>query len=162
MFGFRGGLFPSAARVAVGDLSDGEVSGAQQGMDLYATSKLCNILFMREMAGRTRTRFVGFDPGLMAGTGLARERKGVEAFGWKYILPALQPLISLFGVRMSRPKKSAATLTKLLLGRAGDIPGGAYKDFALREAEISADAQDKEKAADLYQVSCRLSGISAI
>ncbi|MBC8050034.1 MAG: SDR family NAD(P)-dependent oxidoreductase [Chitinophagales bacterium] len=69
-FGFRGGIFPSAQRVASGDI-DNSVSQKQQSMDRYATSKLCNILFTMEMARRIPSsvaRFIAFDPGLMPGT----------------------------------------------------------------------------------------------
>jgi protochlorophyllide reductase len=69
-FGFRGAIFPDASSVARGEL-DLKVGGKQAGMDRYATSKLCNILFTYDMAVRVpaeRARFLAFDPGLMPGT----------------------------------------------------------------------------------------------
>jgi hypothetical protein len=51
MFGIRGAIFPGAEAVARGVL-DAKAALKQQGMDRYATSKLCNILFTFEMARR--------------------------------------------------------------------------------------------------------------
>lgn len=152
LFGFRGAHFPSADRVSRGDLTDDAPSDAQVGMDLYATSKLCNIYFVRDMANRVspdRACFIGLDPGLMAGTGLARDRGGVEQWAWRNVLPLLRYPLSPFGVRMSTPVKSGKMLAAILHGDAR-FDSGSYVDFRGKPAEISKLAQNDQNAADLF------------
>ena len=76
-------------------------------MDRYATSKLCNVLFTHAMAARVpaaAARFIAFDPGLMPGTGLARDRSAPERFGWSYVMPLLGRLVP--GVSTCRNSQS--------------------------------------------------------
>jgi len=164
MFGFRGALFPSAERVAQGDLCDEPVSDEQAGMDLYATSKLCNIYFVRDMAKRIKqsdVRFVGLDPGLMAGTGLARTRGGVQKWAWSNLLPAITALLGLFGARVSTPEKSGRMLAQLLSGQTA-LETGAYIDFRGEQAVMSQLAHHADNAAALYDHSAQLSGIARL
>ena len=158
-FGFRGAVFPSAEKVAVGDL-DSEASDTQLGHDLYATSKLCNILFTREMAKRMpedQARFIAFDPGLMPGTGLARARGGFQQWAWTYVLPLLRPIFG--AARMSSVPLSAAAYEKVMLSAASDFPSGSYPDFTLNPATLSDEGQSDDLAADLYNVGLRLTGV---
>jgi protochlorophyllide reductase len=159
-FGFRGGIFPSAEAVARGDL-DASKGLTQQGMDRYATSKLCNILFVKDMARRTTdgsVRFLAFDPGLMPGTGLARDRSAMERLGWTYLLPVLRFVMG--GV--SSAERSADAYAKLLHSAAPDFASGAYVDFRLREIAPSEDAARSDLAHDLYRISARLSQVDLI
>lgn len=41
-------------------------------------------------------RFLAFDPGLMPGTALARDRGAAEQFAWKYLLPLLRLLYNWY------------------------------------------------------------------
>lgn len=137
-FGFRGGLFPDIARVAQGQL-DEAASVKQQGMDRYATSKLVAILHVYALERRQRAdgpRYFAFDPGLMAGTGLARERSAVERFGWS----ALLPLFASVMPGASTPLRSASALALLLTGRAFSGVSGRHLDFTLEETPSSADS----------------------
>ncbi|PWR23589.1 SDR family NAD(P)-dependent oxidoreductase [Zavarzinia compransoris] len=80
LFGFRGADFDTAEAVAAGRLSR-PAGNRQAGMDRYATGKLCAILHALDMAARVppeQARFYAFDPGLMPGTDLARERSAIE------------------------------------------------------------------------------------
>lgn len=151
-FGFRGALFRDAATVATGDL-DPAASTVQQGLDRYATSKLCNILFTMEMARRVppeRARFVAFDPGLMPGTGLARDRSAIERWGWRNLLPALRVMSS----KVSSAERSGRALARLLAEPAL-VSSGQYVDFRLRPVEPSPDARRADLAADLHDFSVR-------
>lgn len=155
-FGFRGGIFPSAEAVARGEL-DASADPLQQGKDRYATSKLCNILFIKEMARRGENgsvRFLAFDPGLMPGTGLARDYSAIQRFGWTYLLPMLRFVFS--GV--SSAEKSANAYAQLLQSRAPDLESGAYIDFRLRAIAPSDDAFRADLSKELYRVSCDLCG----
>lgn len=157
IFGFRGGIFPSADRVARGDL-DPAASDKQLGMDRYATSKLCQILFTMEMARRVpeeRARFVAFDPGLTPGTGLARQRSGLERWGWANVLPLLR--FAMPG--MSTPARSGQAFAAILRGDVFPVGSGLHVDFTLVETAPSTDAMRRDLAAELYETSLRLTGL---
>lgn len=162
-FDFRGGIFNSAEAVASGELGlDG--SEVQLGMDRYATSKLCNILFTREMVKQTKelgkkVKFIAFDPGLMPGTHLARDRPAVVKFVWYNILPKLQPILAHFGVGISLPHKSADSLRKLLTGEF-ITKTGDYIEFSMKPAPTSEDAKSAEHARDLYEMSSKLTHVA--
>ena len=89
-FGFRGGIFSSAEAVARGDL-DASQDLTQQGMDHYATSKLCNILFIKEMARRMTDLSVAGPYVVVLWMSLFVEnfRPGVaKGFGWVQAISA--------------------------------------------------------------------------
>lgn len=159
VFGFRGGLFRDAATVAAGNL-DPTASELQQGMDRYATSKLCNILFTLEMARRVpaaQARFVALDPGLMPGTGLARDRSTLERWGWANMMPVLRLFLSR---KVSSAERSGQALARLMAEPA--LAGsGQYIDFQLRPLEPSADARRADLAADLHAFSLRACGLQS-
>jgi NAD(P)-dependent dehydrogenase (short-subunit alcohol dehydrogenase family) len=87
LFGFRGARFTSIPALASGK---GEAEGPRQlGMDRYATSKFLNMVTAMELARRVphrQTAFFTLDPGLMAGTGLARTAPGVQRLLWSTLL----------------------------------------------------------------------------
>ncbi len=137
-FGFRGGFFPSAKLVSKGELGT-TGSTEQQGLDRYATSKLCNIMFSYAMARQIpgeNTRFIAFDPGLMPGTQLARERGWLQQFAWRYVMPLLRPFIH----DISSPVQSGKSLAAILIGQTPEIGSGAQLDHFLqpkKSAELS-------------------------
>jgi NAD(P)-dependent dehydrogenase (short-subunit alcohol dehydrogenase family) len=142
LIGFRGGLFVGAERVAKGDL-DPAASHRQQGFDWYATSKLCTILLTYALARRAAPdgpRFIAFDPGLVAGTGLARERSALEHWGWTTLLPVLARVIP----GASSAPRSAAAYAALLTGRAFAQDTGIHVGFMLDAKPSSADSQRLE------------------
>ena len=137
-FGFRGGLFTGAGRVAKGEL-DPAASVKQQGMDRYATSKLCAILYVYALArriGPDGPRFVAFDPGLMPGTGLARDRSALEQWAWSHLMPVLARAMP----GTSTARRSATAYAKLLTGRAFAKGTGLHVDFDLAERPSSHDS----------------------
>jgi len=86
--GFLGGEFPSAEAVSTGQYGRSKLPDA--GLDRYSTSKLCNVMFTYAMAEQHEAsgpRFVAYDPGMMPGTELARDRSKVIQFAWKNVLP---------------------------------------------------------------------------
>ena len=142
LIGFRGGLFVGAERVARGDL-DPTASLRQQGFDWYATSKLCTILLVYALARRAAPegpRFIAFDPGLVAGTGLARERSIFERWGWTTLLPILARAIP----GTSNAPRSAAAYAALLTGRAFARDTGLHVGFMLDAKSSSADSQRRD------------------
>jgi NAD(P)-dependent dehydrogenase (short-subunit alcohol dehydrogenase family) len=156
-FGFRGGLFPRAEAIANGNLDD-SVSLKQQCLDRYATSKLCNLLFTYDMARRispAQPRFLAFDPGLMPGTSLARDRSAVERFAWKYILP----ILGWFVPGVSSPRQSAQSLSRLLTEPAIAPISGQHFDYRLRQTKTSDGSHRQDWQHELYDMSVRLCGV---
>lgn len=66
----------------------------QANRDANAASKLCNIVSARAFGlnGNTTQTYFSFDPGLMPGTGLAREHGAVVPWIWKN-LPRLSSVL---------------------------------------------------------------------
>ena len=142
VFGFRGGLFAGVEKVARGQL-DPAASPAQQAKDFYATSKLCTLLHAHALARRLPVgagRVIAFDPGLMPGTGLARDRNALGQWAWSAVLPVVVgPLPGT-----STAQRSGAALADLLLGRALAEETGRHVDFRLLPATSSADSLRQE------------------
>lgn len=127
-----------------------EESGSTVGRRRYTTAKLCNVLATYEFARRVPTAtFMAFDPGLMPGTGLARDYRGVQAFAWRYLLPALTVVP---GLNIHTPRKSGEALARLVL--EPELTGGYYS--GRRAIRSSKDSYDLAKAADLWDTSVEL------
>lgn len=155
-FGFRGAVFPDAKAVARGEL-DASVSEKQQGLDRYATSKLCNVLFTYAMAARVpaaAARFLAFDPGLMPGTGLARDRSLPERLGWTYVMP----LLGRFMAGVSSPARSGAALARLLSEPRLAPDTGLHLDFRLRRTPTSEMSFGRDVQDNLHATSLALCG----
>lgn len=127
-----------------------EESGSTVGRRRYTTAKLCNVLAAYEFARRVPTAtFVAFDPGLMPGTGLARDYRGVQAFAWRYLLPALTIVP---GLNIHTPRRSGEALARLVL--EPELTSGYYS--GRRAIRSSADSYDLDKATDLWDTSVEL------
>lgn len=155
-FGFRGACVPDdLRRLSTGDLGrDG--NDVQQGMDRYATSKLCAILIAKQMAlqpAERAARYYCFEPGLMPGTQLARQRSLLERFGWTYVMPLLRHLLR--GISTSQ-HSGEALVKECVVGR--DYPSGSYVEFSGKYAPESSVAQDATLAKALYELSTELIG----
>ena len=132
--------------------------GAEQpahGRRRYTTSKLCNVLFTYELDRRVGHGEQGitvnaFDPGLMPGSGLARDYPPLQRLAWRYLLPALRVLP---GVRSTRT--SGRYLAALANDARFDGVTGEYFD-GLKPIRSSADSYDRDKALDLWETSERL------
>jgi NAD(P)-dependent dehydrogenase (short-subunit alcohol dehydrogenase family) len=128
---------------------------AGDGRRAYTTSKLCNVLFAYELDrrlghGEQGVTVNAFDPGLMPGSGLARDYPPLQRLAWRYVLPALRVLP---GVRSTR------TSGRYLAGLAGDarFDGVTGEYFAgAKPIRSSADSYDRDKAVDLWETSERL------
>jgi NAD(P)-dependent dehydrogenase (short-subunit alcohol dehydrogenase family) len=125
------------------------------GRRRYTTSKLCNVLFTYELDRRLGHGGQGvavnaFDPGLMPGSGLARDYPPLQRLAWRYLLPALRVLP---GVRSTRT--SGRYLAALTNDARFDGVSGEYFD-GLRPIRSSADSYDRDKALDLWETSERL------
>lgn len=94
LFGFRGAKLESIKDCAEGLNACGSIK--QVGMDRYATSKFLNMVTTVELSRRTPSADIAFfclDPGLMAGTGLARTAPALLQFVWANVLPIVAKLL---------------------------------------------------------------------
>jgi NAD(P)-dependent dehydrogenase (short-subunit alcohol dehydrogenase family) len=125
-FGFRGAQYHTAMMLANGQYP-GAKNPEQTCRDAYATSKWCNILMARHFGSKElgQRRFFAFDPGLMPGTGLAREQHGVALAAWNYVLPHLVRILP----GASSPQGSGDTYCKLLQGQIAIKNNGSYFEY---------------------------------
>jgi len=133
--------------------------GAEQPTDdgrrRYTTSKLCNILFTYELDRRLGHGARGvtvnaYDPGLMPGSGLARDYPAVQRLAWRYLFPALRILPGVRSTRTSGRYLAALADDDRFDGVTGEYFAGS------KPIRSSADSYDRDKARDLWETSERL------
>ena len=126
------------------------------GRQRYSTSKLCNVMWTYALHKRLTNNKPGnynwsvssFDPGLMPGTGLARDASPVTRFVWLRILPRLIPLLRLaISTNIHQPKDSGAALAKLAMSDEGN---GEYYE-GLKAIKSSDASYDIKKQEDLWE-----------
>lgn len=157
-FGFRGARFTSIEALAKGE-ADPAADDRQRGMDRYATSKLLNTVTAMELArriARERTAFFTLDPGLMAGTGLARSNGALLRFAWSYVLPLVAPLLP----DTSTTERSGATAARLLTDPDVIAQNGEVFSFDRKPAtHVSRDARDPALARAVVDQTLALLGL---
>lgn len=126
------------------------------GRMAYSTSKLGVIYLVHELARRLPAGLTvySFNPGLVPGTGLARDRGLVTRLAWRMIMPALAitPIAS-------RPSVAGAHLAAAAIG---PTPGenGAY--INRQRAERSSDeSYDPSREVALWDTADRLCGVGS-
>lgn len=133
--------------------NDQEMSGMQR----YATSKLCNILFAYELDRRFRKKGVNitvnaFDPGGTPGTNLGgggnSRRRIVENIGLKIMGKVL-------GIVTSTPKRSGGAMARLILDPKLENVSGKYFQI-YEERPSSEESYNQEKAKELWESSMEL------
>lgn len=141
--------------VASGDAFEDE-STELAGRRRYTTSKLCNVLCAYELQKRlpgspwSSLQVVAFDPGLMPGTGLAREYGPVAGWAWRNVMPAATALLP----NVNTVRKSAARLAAVVTGELA----GRYISNGKSERS-SAESYDERLARKLWELSSRLAGV---
>lgn len=147
-------------------LADPPAGGDGPGTDArrrYTTSKLCNVLTAYELARRLASgavpgdptiRVNAFDPGLMPGSGLARDYPAPLYLAWRYLLPALTVLPG----NVHTTRGSGRALARLITDPS--LAGVTARYFqGRRPARSSAESYDRAKAADLWRTSAALLGL---
>ncbi|MCU1283428.1 MAG: short-chain dehydrogenase/reductase [bacterium] len=144
IFGFRGARYLSAAASAKAEFAPG--GSKVPGQDAYATSKLANILTAKQLAREVdpaRVRFASMTPGLLPGTGLAREAHGAALFAWNHVLPLFTCLLP----GASTPTRAARVAARIL--KDSSASSGTYYDDRGRAAPGSSATRDPDLAARL-------------
>ncbi len=131
------------------DLEDLQSERSYSAMRVYGTSKLCNILFTRELAKRAPELHANcLHPGVVR-TGFGKNENGI----WKV-------LTTLGGPFFRSPSRGARSLVWLATSEAAAALTGEY----VQDEKVlapSAQAQDDALAEGLWERSAQLVGLSA-
>jgi retinol dehydrogenase 12 len=131
------------------DLDDLQSEKSYAAMRVYGTSKLCNILFTRELARRVPDLHANcFHPGVVR-TGFGKNETGV----WKVLTTLGSPFFR-------SPERGARSLVWLATSEeAGRLTGEYVEDEKI--AQPSDTARDPELARALWERSAELVGLPA-
>ncbi|KAI2603416.1 dehydrogenase/reductase [Hypoxylon fragiforme] len=152
---------PDALYTSAEDLAHPPPSIANgDGRRHYANSKLANILWTyaahRRLGQSVPDRGVvvaAFDPGLMPGTGLAREYPPLMNFLWWKVLPRVVPVLKcVYTENIHTPGESGASLAWLATMEEGG--GGKYFE-GRKEIMSSEGSYDEKKQDDLWSWTVR-------
>lgn len=156
LFGVPEPNYTTARNLAYPDLAP-EDTFIKNPAQRYSTSKLCNMLCAYEFdrqfqsVGKPVSIF-GIDPGLMPGTGLARDMPDWLVNG---IFVPLTNLLERWVEGIRFPQQSGQDLARLLLDESLTGKSGLYFDGHM-ETRSSDDSYDREKAKDLWNTSAEL------
>ena len=129
------------------DLDDLQSERSYSAMRVYGTSKLCNILFTRELAKRAPELHANcFHPGVVR-TGFGKNENGI-----------FRVLTTLGGPFLRSPQRGARSL--VWLARSDDASGLTGRYVVDEKVRLpSAQAQDDTLAAGLWERSAELVGL---
>ncbi len=142
------------------------------GQLAYVNSKLCNLLFMYELirkiekanllTNKNLLTINGYDPGLVPGSGLARDYPTPLRLIWDWILPAFATVLSPMFPTINPIWKSGKALANLVTDTKLDTISGKYFPSHTRwqEAASSDASYDLELAANLWQKSIHWTKLS--
>ncbi len=131
------------------DLADLQSERSYSAMRVYGTTKLCNILFTRELAARAPELNANcFHPGTVR-TGFGKNENGI----WKILTTIASPF-------MRSPERGARSLVWLALSDQGGRLDGEYVEDE-KVVQPSRAAQDHDLARALWERSAELVGLSA-
>ena len=161
-------------KAAVSDLdtlarTGGPRMGEFDGRLAYVNSKLCNLWFTYELARRLtaagdgRPTVNAFDPGLVPGSGLARDYPAVLRFLWDRVLPGAARVLTRVVPTINPAPKAGRALARLILDPAlAPVSGKYFPSHARwREAPSSEASYDVERARALWEESVRMAGLTA-
>ena len=127
------------------------------GTERYTTSKLCNIYCTYELDERLKSQTTknitvnAFNPGMMPGTGLARDYSLIARIAWKYVLP----ILTLFKRNVNTVSKSGRALASLVMNSELESVTGKYFD-GTRQISSSVLSYDIGNRKDLWRTSVEL------
>ena len=124
----------------------------------YSTTKLANVYFTYGLVPRLPDGITvnAFDPGLMPGTGLARDYPAVARLAWYHIMPRLIPLLRLVVLKnIHTPEESGMALARLIVDPALASTSGRYFE-GQREIPSSVESHLEGRAEELWRDSAIL------
>lgn len=134
---------PAEALARVGAFTD--LGSTAAGRTAYSTSKLAAIHLIHEYARRfpAGPTIVGYNPGFVPGTDLARDADAASRFAMRWIMPPLTvtPLAT-------SPAQAGRFLAAAVRGEI-DAPRGAYIDRH-RVARSSPESYDRARERDIW------------
>jgi NAD(P)-dependent dehydrogenase (short-subunit alcohol dehydrogenase family) len=151
----------------------GARAGAFNGRLAYVNSKLCNLWFTYELARRIAAAGLSTDarplsvnawePGLVPGSGLARDYPAWARAIWSGVGPALAQLATRLTPKVNPASKSGRDLAEKVLDPAVECVSGKYfpSHTRWREAPSSELSYDEGRARELWAASARMSGLTA-
>lgn len=133
---------------------------AGDGIEAYSTSKLGTLYITHELDRRAPVSVTPmcYDPGMLPGTGLARDRSAVERFAWRYLLPGMRLLPGV-----SSPAHSASHLARFATKAteySEDRLRGSYVEID-RPVPSSPESYDEERERTLFEFLNDLTGLNA-
>ena len=147
-------------------------NGQYDGRLAYVNSKLCNLWFTYELARRIDAAGLrndegqitvnAFDPGLVPGSGLARDYPPYLRFVWDRILPGVASMLSPVLPTINPAWKSGHALAQLVSDPAlGRVSGKYFPSHARwQEAASSEASYDVDRARALWEASARMSRLA--
>jgi NAD(P)-dependent dehydrogenase (short-subunit alcohol dehydrogenase family) len=130
--------------------SGGENDVVRPARRAYSTSKLATVYFAHELQRRVGNRadVAVFDPGLMPGTGLARNAPSSVRWIWHTLMKGLRVLPGV-----SSPRRSGRNLADVAVdARWTGLRDGAYVEID-RQSTAAPHAIDRAREADLWNTS---------
>jgi NAD(P)-dependent dehydrogenase (short-subunit alcohol dehydrogenase family) len=127
------------------------------GQRRYSTSKLCNVMTAYELQRHLANggiRVNAFDPGMVPGTGLAKNYPPLLKFIWNNVMP----ILTYFKRNTNTAKKSGSRLANLTHAQVyKNIKGKYFSDGKVINS--SADSYNQSYQQDLWRTSIELLGI---
>ncbi|KAI1123100.1 hypothetical protein F5Y10DRAFT_252508 [Nemania abortiva] len=125
----------------------------------YSTAKLCNVLWayalVRKLSERAPERQISvnvIDPGIMPGTGLAREGTWIERFLWNTVFPRIIGLIRRFVASNTHtPAESGWSQAQLALGARGTGKYYEPSESGVKERKSSKASYEEDKQENLWR-----------
>ncbi|QKX62015.1 uncharacterized protein TRUGW13939_09171 [Talaromyces rugulosus] len=128
----------------------------QPGRQRYSTTKLCNVLWTYALGRRLeqiphkKWTVVAMDPGLMPGTGLARDAGPVLRFLWLKVLPHIIPVLRvLISPNVHLPKDSGTNLAWVAVDESQRTTSAVYYE-GKRQIKSSVDSYNEAWQEDLW------------
>lgn len=143
------------------------------GRRAYVNSKLCNVWFTYELVRRVAAAGLvskerplsvnAFDPGLVPGSGLAREYPAALRWVWFRVLPAIARVATRFTPTINPADKAGGALARLVVDPSLERISAKYFPSHARwgEAPSSEASYDQARAAALWDASVRLTRLTA-
>ncbi len=150
----------------------GPKPGAFDARVAYVNSKLCNVWFTYELIRRIAAAGLtskerplsvnAYEPGLVPGSGLAREYPPALRWVWLKVLPGVARVATRFTPAINPADKAGEALARLVLDPSLERISGKYFPSHARwgEAPSSEASYDQTRASALWEASVRMARLT--